>query len=313
MSTLFGRDLLTLGDWTPTEVHLALDRAEMMKRTWKTNAGRARPLADKSVALIFMKPSMRTRVSFELGVVQLGGTPIVLGSGDAFSRNETVHDTVKVMERYVDAIVLRTFAQSHVEEVAEVSSVPVINALTDDYHPCQVLADLLTIREHKGDLAGLTLAYVGDGNNMLNTLMIGCAQVGMDLHAAVPKGYEPLPTAEKRAREIAETTGSSITVQDDPTWAVAGADVVVTDTWASMGQEHEHGERAAVFAPYRVSPALMEGANEGALFMHCLPAHRGEEVADAVIDSSVSVVFDEAENRLHAQKAVLSLLMGTGS
>ena len=231
MSTLFGRDLLTLGDWTPAEVHLALDRAEMMKRTWKTTTtGRAKPIHDKSVALIFMKPSMRTRVSFELGVVQLGGTPIVLGSGDAFSRNETVHDTVKVLERYVDAIVLRTFAQSHVEEVAEAASIPVVNALTDDYHPCQVLADLLTIKEHRGELAGLTLAYVGDGNNMLNTLMIGCAHVGMDVHAAVPKGYEPLPAAEARAREIAQDTGSSITVQEDPEWAVAGADVVVTDT-----------------------------------------------------------------------------------
>ena len=313
MSTLFGRDLLTLGDWTPAEVHLALDRAEMMKRTWKTTSGRARQLADKSVALIFMKPSMRTRVSFELGVAQLGGTPIVLGPADAFSRNETVHDTVKVLERYVDAIVLRTFAQSHVEEVAEVSSVPVVNALTDDYHPCQVLADLLTIMEHKGDLTGLTLAYVGDGNNMLNTLMIGCAQVGMDVHAAVPKGYEPLPAAEERAREIAEQTGSAITVQRDPKWAVAGADVVVADTWASMGQEDEHGERMRVFAPYTCSLDLMAGANDDAVFMHCLPAHRGEEVLDEVIDSPVSVVFDEAENRLHAQKAVLSLLMGTGS
>ena len=266
MSTLFGRDLLTLGDWTPAEVHLALDRAEMMKRTWKTTTtGRAKPIHDKSVALIFMKPSMRTRVSFELGVVQLGGTPIVLGSGDAFSRNETVHDTVKVLERYVDAIVLRTFA------------------------------------------------YVGDGNNMLNTLMIGCAHVGMDVHAAVPKGYEPLPAAEARAREIAQDTGSSITVQEDPEWAVAGADVVVTDTWASMGQEHEHGERTTVFAPYTCSLDLMANAKDDAVFMHCLPAHRGEEVHDEVIDSPASIVFDEAENRLHAQKAVLSLLMGTGS
>jgi ornithine carbamoyltransferase len=314
MTTLFGRDLLTLGDWTPAEVNLALDRAEMMKRTWKTTtSGRARPLNDKSVALIFMKPSMRTRVSFELGVVQLGGYPIVLGSGDAFSRNETVHDTVKVLERYVDAIVLRTFAQSHVDEVAEVASIPVVNALTDDYHPCQVLADLLTIKEHKGDLHGLTLAYLGDGNNMLNTLMIGCAHVGMDLHAAVPKGYEPLPAAEQRAREIAEQTGSSITVQEDPDVAVAGADIVVTDTWASMGQEAEHGARTAVFEPYACSLDLMSGAKDSAVFMHCLPAHRGEEVHDEVIDSAASIVFDEAENRLHAQKAVLSLLMGTGS
>jgi len=311
MIDLFGRDLLTLGDWTPAEVRTTLERAEAMKRAWKTSATKSRPLADKAVALIFMKPSMRTRVSFELGVVQLGGTPIVLGSGDAFSRSESVHDTVKVLERYVDAIVLRTFEQSHIDEVAECASIPVINALTDDYHPCQVLADLLTIKEHKGELSDLKLAYVGDGNNMLNTLLIGAAQVGMDLRAAVPAGYHPLAAASQRAAEIAEETGSKLMVGEDPVEAVTGADIVVTDTWASMGQEEEHAQRVMVMSPYSCTLDLMGNAADGAVFMHCLPAHRGEEVHDEVIDSEASIVFDEAENRLHAQKAVLSLLLGT--
>jgi ornithine carbamoyltransferase len=314
MSQLTGRDLLTLGDWTSSDVQLVLSRAGAMKRNWKLPAGmKPRPLANKSAALIFLKPSMRTRVSFELAVAQLGGIPIVLGSEDAFSRNETVHDTVKALERYVDAIVLRTFAQSHVEEVAQVASVPVINALTDDYHPCQVLADLLTIQEHKGELAGLTLAWVGDGNNMLNTLLIGCAHVGMNLRAAVPEGFEPLAEAEARAAEIAETSGSRLQRTTDPAWAVEGADIVITDTWTSMGQEAEHDARARALAVCRVTPELMGQASDGAIFMHCLPAHRGQEVVDEVIDAGYSVVFDEAENRLHVQKAILSLVAGAAS
>ena len=311
MLSLVGRDLLTLGDFSPAEVTAVLDRAVMQKRARKGAIGRNRPLDEQAVAIIMLKPSLRTRVSFELAVSQLGGEPVLLvGEGSAFSRNESVYDTVKVLERYCSMIVLRTFAQSHLEEVAAAASVPVINALTDDYHPCQVLADLLTIQEHKGTLAGLTLAYVGDGNNMANTLLIGGAQVGMNVTVACPPGYEPLKSAVTRANEIAVETGAQLAVVRDPRDAVVGADVVVTDTWASMGQEEEHARRVAVFAPYQVNSALMALANEGAIFMHCLPAHRGEEVTDEVIDSPASVVFDEAENRMHAQRALVSLLAG---
>jgi ornithine carbamoyltransferase len=311
MLSLVGRDLLTLGDFTPAEVNAVIERAVMQKRARKAAIGRVRPLDEKSVAIIMLKPSLRTRVSFELAVTQLGGTPVLLvGEGSAFSRNESVHDTVKVLERYCQMIVLRTFGQSHLQEVADAASVPVINALTDDYHPCQVLADLLTIHERKGHLQGLTLAYVGDGNNMANTLLIGGAQVGMSVTVACPPGYEPLKSAVARANEIAAMTGAQLAVVRDPRDAVAGADVVVTDTWASMGQEAEHAQRMAIFTPYRVDSALMSLAHPEAIFMHCLPAHRGEEVTDEVIDSPQSVVFDEAENRMHAQRALVSLLAG---
>src|SRR5450759_724516 len=311
MLSLVGHDLLTLGDFTPAQVNAVIERAVMQKRARKAAVGRVKPLEDKSVAIIMLKPSLRTRVSFELAVTQLGGTPVLLvGEGSAFSRNESVYDTVKVLERYCQMIVLRTFAQSHLEEVAAAASVPVINALTDDYHPCQVLADLLTIHEHKGQLEGLTLAYVGDGNNMANTLLIGGAQVGMNVTVACPPGYEPLKSAVARANEIAAGTGAKLAVVRDPRDAVQGADVVVTDTWASMGQEAEHAQRLAVFTPYQVDSTLMELAHPEAIFMHCLPAHRGEEVTDEVIDSPASVVFDEAENRMHAQRALVSLLAG---
>ncbi len=229
----------------------------------------------------------------------------------AFSRSETVHDTVKVLERYVDLIVLRTFAHSHIREVAEHASVPVINALTDDYHPCQGLADLLTIRQHKGTLAGLRLAYVGDGNNMAHTYLLGGALAGLDVSIASPKGYAPRADVVAEAEAIATrfATGSKISIGEDPIAAVAGADIVVTDTWASMGQEDEHAKRVAAFSGFTVDEALMAHADGEAIFMHCLPAHRGEEVVDAVIDSARSVVFDEAENRLHAQRAWMSLVV----
>lgn len=304
------RDLLTLADFTPAEVSQVLERAKTQKRMWSQSSNRPRPLADRSVAIILLKPSMRTRVSFEVGTRQLGGNAIVLGPESAFSRNENVKDTVKVLERYCDCIVLRTFEQAHVEEVAGYASVPVINALTDEYHPCQVLADLLTIEEHKGRLKGLRLAYVGDGNNMANTLLIGSAQVGMDMTLACPTGYEPLDAAMDRAQEIAQETGAKLTMVRDPGDAVDGADVVVTDTWTSMGREAEHEERLDAFAGFRVDAELMARARPDAIFMHCLPAHRGEEVTDEVMDSPQSVIYDEAGNRMHAQKALLSLIMG---
>jgi ornithine carbamoyltransferase len=303
-SSFRGRDLLTLAELTPDELAHVLDIAEQPADEWPAFTG-------ASAALIFMKPSLRTRVSFEVGCVQLGVHPIVMGPYDAFSRHETVHDTIKVLERYVDLIVLRTFAHSHVEEVAAHASIPVINALTDDFHPCQGLADLLTIRQHKGELQGLKLAYVGDGNNMAHTYLLAGALAGMDVSCASPDGYEPHHHAVEQARELASRygTGSTFEILRDPAEAVAGADVVVTDTWASMGQEEEHAKRLQAFAGYTVDDALMGKADPSAIFMHCLPAHRGEEVTDEVIDSARSVVFDEAENRLHAQRAWMSLVL----
>jgi len=307
---LKGRDLLRLSDLSPAEVALVLDTAAEQKRAWAAGV-RDQPLAGQAIALIFQKPSMRTRVSFEVACARLGATPIVLSGNDTvFSRGETVYDTTKVLERYCDAIVIRTFEQSLLAEIADVARVPVVNALTDDYHPCQGLADLLTIREHKGDLAGLTFAYVGDGNNMANTYLEAGALTGMHVRIATPKGFEPAAQAASAAGEIAARTGATIDIGYDATHAVTGADVVAADTWASMGQESEHGERTLVFEPFRVDETLMDCAAPDACFMHCLPAHRGEEVTDAVVDSGASIVFDEAENRLHAQKALLSLLLG---
>lgn len=306
---LRGRDLLTLGELAPDELRLVLDTARALKTAWAAGE-RAKPLEGRAVAVIMLKSSVRTRVSFEVGCARLGAHPVVIGGADAFSRNETVHDTTKVLERYVDCIVLRTFEQRHVEEVAEHASVPVVNALTDDYHPCQVLADLLTIEERSGRLAGLKVAYVGDGNNMANTLMLGAALAGMAVYVATPPGFEPLRAAEREAREIALLTGAEVVLGNDPAKAVDGADVVITDTWASMGQEAEHDERVKAFAGYTVDERLMAHAAEGAAFMHCLPAHRGEEVVDEVIDAPNSLVFDEAENRLWVQQAWLALAVG---
>jgi ornithine carbamoyltransferase len=309
MQQLIGSDILTLAEFTPETLAAFLERASAQKRAAKTAAA-FRPLAGRSVAIIMLKPSLRTRVSFEIAVTKLGATPVMLGEGSAFSRGESVKDTVKVLERYVDCIVLRTFAQSQLREVADCASIPVINALSDDYHPCQVLADLLTIQEKKGRLAGVHAAYLGDGNNMANTLLIGAALAGMNLKVACPEGSDPLPEAVEAARGIADATGARLDIVRDPHSAVAGADVVITDTWTSMGEEAEHDMRVQRFAPFRVDAALISLAAPGAIFMHCLPAHRGEEVTDEVIDSPASVVYDEAENRLHAQKALLTMVLG---
>lgn len=307
---LRGRDLLSLADFTLAELTHVLDVADYQKRTWSTGK-RSAPLAGKAVAIVLQKPSMRTRVSFEVACARLGAHPVIMGGPDgAFSRGESVYDTTKVMERYVDAIVVRTYEHVFVEQMASIASVPVINALTDDHHPCQGLADLLTIREHLGRLAGVRLAYVGDGNNMAHTYLLAGAITGMDVTMATPEGYEPAPSVVSHARSIAGLSGGSVTLGHSAQDAVSGADVVITDTWASMGQEDEHDARLAVFEPFRVDRALMEHAATGALFMHCLPAHRGEEVTDEVMDGPGSVIFDEAENRLHAQKALLSLVLG---
>lgn len=305
-----GRDVLSMTDFSAAEVLHVLDVSAAQKRMWSTGSRKA-PLHGKSVAIVMQKPSLRTRVSFEVACVRLGVHPVVMSGPDgALSRGETVHDTAKVLERYVDAIVIRTFSQALVEEFARHASVPVINALTDDHHPCQGFADLLTIREKVGRLAGVKVAYVGDGNNMANTYLLACALTGMDLSVATPPGFAPATSIVARASVIAAQNGGRVHVGTDQVAAVSGADVVITDTWASMGQESEHQARTEAFADYQVDGNLFSMASPTAIFLHCLPAHRGEEVTDDVIDDPRSAVFDEAENRLHVQKALLSLVLG---
>ncbi|MEW5952205.1 MAG: ornithine carbamoyltransferase [Bacillota bacterium] len=304
-----GRDLLSLNDLTGEEIMAILDLADLLKEKHKAAVPHPH-LKGKTLAMIFQKASTRTRVSFEVAMFQLGGHGLYLNTNDLqLGRGETVADTGRVLSRYVDGIMIRTYAQSDVEELAKYAAVPVINGLTDLEHPCQVLADLQTIREHKGRLAGLKLAYLGDGNNVCHSLLLGCAKTGMSISVAAPEGYWPREEIISRARRDARDQGGKVEVVTDPVPAVTGADVVVTDVWASMGQEAEQVRRKAVFAPYQVNLDLVRYARPDFIFLHCLPAHRGEEVSDAVIDGPHSVVLDEAENRLHAQKAVLTLLM----
>lgn len=310
--SLAGRDLLRLLDLSPVEMKLVLETARAQKAAWAAGE-RDAPLAGQAVAIILEKPSFRTRSSFEIAAYRLGAHPLVMAdSHSAFSRGEPVKDTACLLDRWVDAIVLRTFAQSKIEELAAWSEKPVINALTDDYHPCQILADFLTIIEHRGALEGLTLAYVGDGNNMANTYLEGGALAGMHARIASPKGYEVTPTIVGECQAVidANGTGATIEVGNDPVAAVEGADIVLTDTWTSMGDEAEHDERLAAFQGFQVNNSLMAHAKADAMFMHCLPAHRGEEVDPEVIDGPQSAIYDEGGNRLHAQKAVVSLLMG---
>jgi len=309
---LEGRDVLRMGDLTPADVEAILGRALEHKSAHEIGR-EARLLEGKAVAMIFAKASTRTRVSFEVGIGQLGGTAVYLSSADLqLSRGETIEDTGGVLARYVDAIVIRTFLQADVERLARAACVPVINALTDDEHPCQTLADLLTMKERFGEIVGLGVAYVGDGNNVCASLMVGAAMMGAHVRVASPEGYEP--TADMIARaDAAATSGGSVTVTRDPAEAVAGADVVYADTWTSMGQEAEREKRLADLAPYQVTSQLMALASPTAAFMHCLPAHRGEEVTAEVIDGFQSIILDQAENRLHAQKALLTHLIGVPS
>jgi ornithine carbamoyltransferase len=270
-----------------------------------------RPYAGpQTVAVIFDKTSTRTRVSFSAGIADLGGNPLMIDPGESQLGKESVADTARVFSRMVSTIVWRTYAQSGLEEMAAASDVPVVNGLSDAYHPCQILADLLTIREHRGDPAGLTFAYLGDAaNNMAHSYLLGGATAGMHVRVAGPRGYLPDPGVVRAAEDRAARTGGSVRVTTDPAEALTGADVVCTDTWVSMGQEAETGARARIFRPYCVDAAAMALAEPGALFLHCLPAFRGSEVAAEVIDGPQSVVWDEAENRLHAQKALLVWLM----
>lgn len=311
-NTLAGRDLLRLLDLTPAEVALILETAACQKADWARGVREA-PLAGQAVAIIMEKPSLRTRNSFEVGAFRLGAHPGVMADDhSAFSRGETVEDTVKVLQNFYDCIVLRTFAQEKVEQVAACADVPVINALTDAFHPCQILADLLTIREHRGALRNLTMAYVGDGNNMANTYLEAGALTGMNVRVASPAHFTVDPKVYGECVAAAERygTGARLELTTDPVAAVEGADIVVTDTWTSMGDEDEHDARVEAFQGYQVNARLMAHAAENAIFMHCLPAHRGEEVSDEVMAAPYSVIYDEAGNRLHAQKAVMSLLMG---
>ena len=302
------RDLLSVDDLTPRELASVLDLSAKAKAQPGDYAER---LAGRAVAMIFEKPSTRTRVSFEIAVSSAGGHPVPLSSAELqLGRGETIEDTGRVLSRYVDAIVLRTFEQERLEVLAGAATVPVINALSDFEHPCQCLADLLTVLEAKGDLAGRTLTYLGDGNNVTHSLMLGGAKSGMHVRAGTPPGFEPIPQVVQRASEIAAETGGSITVTHDPVAASRDADVLYTDVWASMGQEEEAEERALVFPAYALDRQKVEVAKPDVTVMHCLPAHRGQEITDEVIDGPFSVVWDQAENRMHTQKALLLWLLG---
>jgi len=259
---------------------------------------------------LFEKQSTRTRVSFEVGIAELGGHPLIIDARTSqLVRGEPIEDTGQVLSRYVSAIVLRTFGHDRIEALAASSSVPVVNALSDLAHPCQWLADLMTIREHRGEPAGQTITYVGDGNNVAHSILLGGALAGMHVRIASPSGYEPLPAIVQRASAIGERTGGSVTVTQDAAGVAAGADVLYTDVWASMGQESESDARRVVFAPYQIDDRLVALAADDVMVLHCLPAHRGEEIAASVIDGPHSFVFDQAENRLHAQKALLAFLL----
>lgn len=306
--TVAQEDFLSLKDYSTEEI---LDLLHLAIELKKPENKHLPLLKGKVLGMIFEKSSTRTRVSFEAGMLQLGGHAMFLSSQDTqLGRGETIADTARVLSGYLDGLMIRTFHQSSVEELAQFSSIPVINGLTDDYHPCQVLADLMTLVEHFGELKGRKLAYIGDGNNMANSLMIGAAKVGLDIAIAAPKGYEPKAEMVELAQAIAKETGAVVTITDDPVKAVSQADAIYTDVWASMGQEAEAIQRLNDFAGFQVNAELVQHAKEDYIFMHCLPAHREEEVTEAILEGPHSVIFQEAENRLHAQKAVLVTLMG---
>jgi ornithine carbamoyltransferase len=297
------RDFLAIPDFSRDEIEATLELALQMKRGQYSE----RPLRDRTLAMIFSKSSTRTRVSFEVGALQLGGHSLFLSSRDIqLGRGEPIRDTARVLSRYVDGIMIRTFDHAEVEELARYAEIPVINGLTDLLHPCQVMADLMTAREHLGpDLGRLRVAWIGDGNNMANSWLNAASRFGFELRLAVPEGYDPDPGILEHARGSA-----SVLLTRDPAEAAEGAHVVNTDVWASMGQEEEVAQRARAFTGFCVDSALMSRAAEGAIFLHCLPAHRGEEVTDEVMEGPSSRVFDEAENRLHVQKAIMALLIG---
>ena len=307
--TLKGRSLTKVADWSRSELETLLDLADELKAAQQAGEEH-RLLPGRTLGMIFQKPSTRTRVSFEVGMWQLGGFALYLSANDLqLGRGETIRDTATVLSRYLDAIMIRTFAQEDVEQLAEHASIPVINGLTDAAHPCQVLADLMTIRERRGTLAGLTLAYLGDGNNMCASLMVGAAKFGMRFVAATPKGYEPSARAVELARDAAAESGGSVQLTDDPRAACAHADVLYTDVWTSMGQEAENERRVRDLRGFEIDSAALEAAGDEAIVLHCLPAHYGEEISEEIVYGPHSAIFDQAENRLHAQKALLALVV----
>ncbi len=304
------RHFLIDDDFAPDELAAVLDDADRRKKDRLCDQSLGGP---RAVALVFEKPSTRTRLSFETGVAELGGHPVVLDARSSqLGRGETIEDTARVLSRYVAAIVLRTFGQDRIEALAAASGVPVVNALTDLAHPCQALADLQTIREHKGRLAGLTLAYVGDGNNMAHSLLLAGAAAGLHVRVGCPEGFAPSTDIVDRAAVIAAGTSGSVAVLSDAAATADGADVLYTDVWASMGQEAEAAARSERFAPYALDARIVDAAADDVIVLHCLPAHRGEEITAEVIDGPRSVVWDQAENRLHAQKALLAFLLEQG-
>lgn len=305
------KHLLTLHDWSSEDILDTLALADKLKYEQK-NGIEHHHLKGKTLGMIFTKSSTRTRVSFEVGMYQLGGSALFLSANDIqLGRGETIYDTANVLSRYLDGIMIRTYKQSDVEDLAKYGSIPIINGLTDLVHPCQILADFQTIREHKdGQLKGLKLAYIGDGNNMAHSLLYGGAKVGMDVSVATPSAYMCDEQVVQNALEDAKKTGAKLQITNDPQEAIKDADVVYADTWISMGQESEKEEKIKVFGKYQINKELFSLADKQAIFLHCLPAYRGFEVTEDVIDGPQSVIFDEAENRLHAQKAVMVKLMG---
>jgi ornithine carbamoyltransferase len=303
------KDLLTINALTTEEIEDILTLSAELKEKQK-NRQMDCPLIGRTLGMFFEKPSTRTRVSFEVGIYQLGGQAIVLPVSDLqIGRGETISDTARVLSRYIDAIVIRTFEHKIVEEWADHAAIPVINGLTDMHHPCQALADVFTIKEKKGGLKGLKLTYIGDGNNVAHSLIEICAKTGVDISLACPKGYEPDKKIVKSAMEDAKKQGSKVEILSDPQKAAKDADVLYTDVWASMGQEKEHKKRLKIFKDYQLNKKLLKAAKPDALVMHCLPAHRGEEITEEALEGTNSVIFDQAENRLHTQKAVMVRLM----
>jgi ornithine carbamoyltransferase len=304
-----GKSLIEIHHLTLEEIYQIFDLSSSLKQD-RLIGRKHHVLEGKKLGMIFSKPSTRTRVSFEVGIFELGGTGLYFNQNDLqLKKSESVSDTAKVLSRYLDGIMIRTFDHQDVIDLAKYGSIPVINGLTDLHHPCQVLCDLFTVLEKRRTLRGLKLAYIGDGNNMAHSLLHGCSKVGMDIAIASPSGYTPADFVVKESQENAKYMGSKIEILEDPIAAVKNANIIYTDVWASMGQEQEAADRKKKFMKYQVNPELVKHAKEDYIFMHCLPAHRGDEVVDEVCDSPNSVIFDEAENRLHVQKAVMALVM----
>ena len=306
---LKGRHFLRVNDWAADELVAVLDLADRLKVRQRERIEH-RHLEGRTLGMIFQKPSTRTRVSFEVGMFQLGGTGLYLAAGDLqLGRGETIKDTARVLSRYLDGIMIRTFAQADVDELAAHADIPVINGLTDEFHPCQALADVMTIRERLGELDGVRVTYLGDGNNVCNSLMVACAKLGMNFTAATPEGYEPDEEVVGWARAAAEASGGCVELRHDARGAAEAADVLYTDVWTSMGQDEEREQRVLDLAGYRIDDELLGLASERAIVLHCLPAHYGEEITEEVLYGPRSAVWDQAENRLHSQKALMALII----